>query len=89
MDIKERLRRKAQNEQTSLELAELLRLDRLELDRLRRDFDIEIEVNGVLRRELAEAQRDAARYRHTLTMIRPYVYGIENIKAIDAAMHAP
>ena len=27
-----------------------------ELDRLRRDFDIEIEVNGVLRRELAEAR---------------------------------
>ena len=34
-----------------------------EIERLRRDFDIEIEVNGVLRRELAEAQLAAASWK--------------------------
>jgi len=69
-DLTERLRRKAQNEQTSLDLAELLRIDCIEIDRLRRELAEALAANETTQRmwdecerELAEARRDAARYR--------------------------
>jgi uncharacterized membrane protein len=79
MDIKERLRRKAQNEQTSLELAELLRLDRLELDRLRR--------------ELAEAREWIAMVRESVRLggeVVTFNEGEqERIDALLAALEVP
>jgi hypothetical protein len=61
-----------------------------ELDRLRRDFDIEIEVNGVLRRELAEAQRKLASIRAACDHTETGWVGAPGLRLIlDAAMAEP
>ena len=63
-----------------------------EIERLRRDFDIEIEVNGVLRRKLAEALellREIVGHRQAVAFFAPQLAGVIGaLSRIDAVLAA-
>jgi len=67
--------------------------DKAEIERLRAERD---ELDGTVRllsraqtkllSEVKKLRAEIERLREALTMVRPYVYGLDNIKRIDAAL---